>query len=278
MAPWSVGAESNGMVCPAQFSFVFGMTIQGTQLLFTMGKLALVSILAVTILLEGPAQFSLVTRRIDIALVCLVVDHVLLVLDSASLVSAHWLADGAVQLLAIVHRGRGHRAPERRDRGRRGAGATHTRAATVEAVPGVVRLHTACRADAACPASKLLVILLGELLLLLVVVMETLLWDLLVIMMNKVVGHSSDFTRRLYVHDSGPRHVTVDSVLLNKKQQNLAMTSGQNNTRNNEALSKSSQTCATIEKARENAQHFQYGCNRLLVHMAKAKHFHFSSK
>ena len=142
-----------------------------------MGKLALVSILAVTILLEGPAQFSLVTRRINIALVCLVVDHVLLVRDSASLVSAHWLADGAVQLLAIVHRGRGHRAPERRDHGRRGAGATHTHTATVEAVPRVVGLYTACRTDAACPASKLLfVILLGELLLLLVVlVMVTLL-------------------------------------------------------------------------------------------------------
>ena len=95
------------------------MTVQGSQFLGTMGKLALVSILAVTILLERPAQFSFVTRRIDIVLVGLVVYHVLPIGNGHVLASdavcADWLADRAVQLLAIVHRGRGHRAPERRD-------------------------------------------------------------------------------------------------------------------------------------------------------------------
>jgi len=62
---WAIWAETNCMECPAELSLVFGVTGECTEVLATMGELALVSIFAVTIFLEWSAEFCLVTGTVS---------------------------------------------------------------------------------------------------------------------------------------------------------------------------------------------------------------------
>ena len=61
----TIGAETHGMVCPAQVCLVFGVSSHGAQFGHAMGELALFAVLAGAVLLEGPAQLGLVATRID---------------------------------------------------------------------------------------------------------------------------------------------------------------------------------------------------------------------
>lgn len=67
MAAWPVWAESNGVEGAAQLSFVFGMAAQAAQFMDSVSKLALVAILAGTVLLKGPAKLRLVTAGVHLA-------------------------------------------------------------------------------------------------------------------------------------------------------------------------------------------------------------------
>ena len=117
MAPGTVGTETDRVIGSAEFSFVLGVTIQRTQFVGSVSKLALVSVLAVTVLLERPAQFSLVAGRIDVLVAFTVLfGRIFLGESSVTTRVRDWLADGAIKLAVVLHRGRGYRTP--RDHGR----------------------------------------------------------------------------------------------------------------------------------------------------------------
>ena len=58
-----VGAEADGVERATRLCFVLGMSVEVTQLIQPMGKLALVAIFAHAALGKGAAQFGLVARR-----------------------------------------------------------------------------------------------------------------------------------------------------------------------------------------------------------------------
>lgn len=60
VASHSIGAEANGVKCAAQLGLVLGMSVEIPQLLRTMGKLTLPTVLAQTTLCEGATKFSLI--------------------------------------------------------------------------------------------------------------------------------------------------------------------------------------------------------------------------
>lgn len=66
MASWPVWAETNGVEGAAQLCFVFGMAAQAAQFVDSVSKLALVTILAGAVLLEGPAQLRLVSAGVHL--------------------------------------------------------------------------------------------------------------------------------------------------------------------------------------------------------------------
>lgn len=58
----SVGAEADGVKRTTRLSFILWMSVEITQLLCAMGKLALPTILAQAALSERSTQFSLIAR------------------------------------------------------------------------------------------------------------------------------------------------------------------------------------------------------------------------
>ena len=70
VAAGTIRAEAYRVKCAAQLGLVLGVTVQTSQLILTMGKLALVSVLAETVLLKGTAKFSLVARGVDVLARC----------------------------------------------------------------------------------------------------------------------------------------------------------------------------------------------------------------
>lgn len=66
VAAGTVRAEANGVEGSAELSLVFGMAAEAAQLVDAMGKLALVAILAGTILLKGPTKLCFVAAGVDL--------------------------------------------------------------------------------------------------------------------------------------------------------------------------------------------------------------------
>ena len=62
----TIGAETHGMVCPAQVCLVFGVSSHGAQLGHAMGELALFAVLASTMFTERSAELSLVPGGVDL--------------------------------------------------------------------------------------------------------------------------------------------------------------------------------------------------------------------
>jgi len=67
MAARAVRAETDGVEGAAQLSFVFRVAAQAAQFMDPMSKLAFVTILAGTVLLEGPAKLRLVAAGVHLA-------------------------------------------------------------------------------------------------------------------------------------------------------------------------------------------------------------------
>jgi len=68
MTPWSIGAETNGVVSATEFGFVLGMASQIAEFMHAMSELTFVTIFAMSIFFERPAQFSFVPTRIDVVI------------------------------------------------------------------------------------------------------------------------------------------------------------------------------------------------------------------
>jgi hypothetical protein len=68
VTPWSIGAETNGVISATEFGFVLGVAGQIAKFMHAMSKLTLVAVFAMSILLERPAQLSFITTRIDIVI------------------------------------------------------------------------------------------------------------------------------------------------------------------------------------------------------------------
>lgn len=66
VAPWSIGAKPNGVESAAQLGLVLWVSGQASQLMDSMGKLALVTVLAGSILLKRTAQLCLVPAGVDL--------------------------------------------------------------------------------------------------------------------------------------------------------------------------------------------------------------------
>jgi hypothetical protein len=66
VAAGAVGAEAHGMVGLAEVRLVLLVTRDRPQLLPAVSKLALLSVLAGSVLLEGSAQFRLVSARVGL--------------------------------------------------------------------------------------------------------------------------------------------------------------------------------------------------------------------
>lgn len=62
-----IGAEADGVESAAQLGLVLGVTGEAPQLVDAVGELALVTILAGTVLLEGPAQLRLVAAGVHLS-------------------------------------------------------------------------------------------------------------------------------------------------------------------------------------------------------------------
>lgn len=60
MAADPVGAEADGVKRTARLSFVFWMSVEISQLIWPVGKLALPTVLAQPVLCERSTQFSLI--------------------------------------------------------------------------------------------------------------------------------------------------------------------------------------------------------------------------
>lgn len=67
VASGPIGAEANGMESAAKLRLVLGMTGQASQLMDAMGKLALVSIFAGSVLLKRAAQLRLIAAGVDLS-------------------------------------------------------------------------------------------------------------------------------------------------------------------------------------------------------------------
>lgn len=67
VAPRTIGTESDSVESAAQFRFVLGVASQTSQLVTSVGELALVSVLAVSVFFEGSAQLGLVSGGVDIS-------------------------------------------------------------------------------------------------------------------------------------------------------------------------------------------------------------------
>lgn len=66
VAAWSVGAESDRVVCATQVGLVLGVSVDGPQLRMSVGELALVAVLAGSVLLVRSAQLRLVAAWVDL--------------------------------------------------------------------------------------------------------------------------------------------------------------------------------------------------------------------
>lgn len=66
VAPWSIRAKTNGMVCAAQICFVFRVAGDSAQFGHSVGELALFAVLASTMFTERSAEFSLVPGGVDL--------------------------------------------------------------------------------------------------------------------------------------------------------------------------------------------------------------------
>lgn len=85
VATRAVGTEADRVVGATQVCLVLGVTGNGSQLLLSMGKLALVSVLARAILLEGAAQLGLVPVGVGLGWLLLLLLLVLLVVVAVQL-------------------------------------------------------------------------------------------------------------------------------------------------------------------------------------------------
>ena len=73
VTPRSVGAEPDGVEGPAELSLVLGVSGQVAKLVETVSKLALLSVLATTALLERSTQFRLVAAGVVLGVLLLLV-------------------------------------------------------------------------------------------------------------------------------------------------------------------------------------------------------------
>ena len=63
VAPWTVRAEPDSVVCPTEICLVLGMAGDDSQLLAAVGKLTLLSVLARAVFLKWATQLCLVATR-----------------------------------------------------------------------------------------------------------------------------------------------------------------------------------------------------------------------
>lgn len=79
VASRTVGTEPNRMVSPTQIGLVLGVSRDGSELLFAVGKLAFISVFTAATLLKRSAQLSLVSTGIDFAVVFVILVAVVVV-------------------------------------------------------------------------------------------------------------------------------------------------------------------------------------------------------